>query len=143
MNHCKDYHLRLGIFHLLTYADEFAIGYFKKQGFSMNIALAKKQYFGYIKDYEGATLMGCQLHPKLGARTQLSATHLYLQSCVHTIHLDGAQSERGHARTHQRAQFDRATTAESASRSGSFVPRLVTAVIGVCHGVRVCRKGRT
>lgn len=64
MNHLKDYHVgTCHIYHFLTYADEFAIGYFKKQGFSEKIAIDKRQYHGYIKDYEGATLMGCQLHP--------------------------------------------------------------------------------
>uniref|UniRef100_A0A0R3RVB4 histone acetyltransferase n=1 Tax=Elaeophora elaphi TaxID=1147741 RepID=A0A0R3RVB4_9BILA len=64
MNHLKDYHVgACHIYHFLTYADEFAVGYFKKQGFSEKIAMDKKQYHGYIKDYEGATLMGCQLHP--------------------------------------------------------------------------------
>ena len=58
MNHLKDYHIRNGVFHFLTFADEFAIGYFKKQGFSKEIKLAKSVYQGYIKDYEGATLMG-------------------------------------------------------------------------------------
>lgn len=30
MNHLKDYHVRvLKIYHFLTYADEFALGYFK------------------------------------------------------------------------------------------------------------------
>lgn len=61
MNHLKDYHVRLGIHHFLTYADEYAIGYFKKQGFTIDIKLPKASYLGYIKDYEGATLMGCQL----------------------------------------------------------------------------------
>ncbi|MCP9265890.1 Histone acetyltransferase KAT2B [Dirofilaria immitis] len=64
MNHLKDYHVgACHIYHFLTYADEFAVGYFKKQGFSEKIALDKKHYHGFIKDYEGATLMGCQLHP--------------------------------------------------------------------------------
>ena len=31
MNHLKDYHIRHSIGHFLTFADEFAIGYFKKQ----------------------------------------------------------------------------------------------------------------
>ena len=64
MNHLKDYHIQHGIYHFLTFADEFAIGYFKKQGFSMQISLPKQQHQGYIKEYEGATLMGCELHPK-------------------------------------------------------------------------------
>nr|XP_011432298.2 histone acetyltransferase KAT2A [Crassostrea gigas] len=65
MNHLKDYHISHSILHFLTFADEYAIGYFKKQGFSKEIKLAKSAYLGYIKDYEGATLMGCELNPKI------------------------------------------------------------------------------
>jgi len=72
MNHLKDYHIRNGVFHFLTFADEFAIGYFKKQGFSKDIKLAKSVFQGYIKDYEGATLMGCELNPKI-VYTEFSA----------------------------------------------------------------------
>uniref|UniRef100_A0A915D334 Bromo domain-containing protein n=1 Tax=Ditylenchus dipsaci TaxID=166011 RepID=A0A915D334_9BILA len=53
MNHLKDYEVNsCRIFHLLTYADEFAIGYFKKQDFITDIALPVERYKGYIKDYE-------------------------------------------------------------------------------------------
>ena len=31
MNHLKDYHIQHDILHFLTFADEYAIGYFKKQ----------------------------------------------------------------------------------------------------------------
>jgi len=65
MNHLKDYHIRNGVMHFLTFADEFAVGYFKKQGFSKDLKLPKAVYAGYIKDYEGATLMGCELNPKI------------------------------------------------------------------------------
>lgn len=65
MNHIKDYHIQHNIIHFLTFADEFAIGYFKKQGFSKDIKLPKSAYMGYIKDYEGATLMGCELNPRI------------------------------------------------------------------------------
>ena len=65
MNHLKDYHVKNNIFHFLTFADEFAIGYFKKQGFSKEIKVSRSVYHGYIKDYEGATLMGCELHPNI------------------------------------------------------------------------------
>jgi len=65
MNHLKDYHIRNSVLHLLTLADNLAIGYFKKQGFSNNIKLPKPVYQGYIKDYEGATLMGCELNAKI------------------------------------------------------------------------------
>ncbi|OAD58747.1 Histone acetyltransferase KAT2B [Eufriesea mexicana] len=65
MNMLKDYHIKNNILHFLTFADEFAIGYFKKQGFSKDIKLPRSMYQGYIKDYEGATLMHCELNAKI------------------------------------------------------------------------------
>ncbi len=65
MNYLKDYHIKNNIYHFLTYADEFATGYFKKQGFTTQINLDKTLYQGYIKEYEGATLMGCELNPNI------------------------------------------------------------------------------
>lgn len=35
------------------------------QGFSKEIKIPKTKYVGYIKDYEGATLMGCELNPRI------------------------------------------------------------------------------
>ncbi|XP_069504973.1 histone acetyltransferase KAT2B isoform X2 [Ambystoma mexicanum] len=65
MNHLKEYHIKHNILNFLTYADEYAIGYFKKQGFSKDIKVPKVRYVGYIKDYEGATLMGCELNARI------------------------------------------------------------------------------
>lgn len=65
MNHLKEYHIKQGVYHFLTYADEYAIGYFKKQGFSKQIEIERAAYVGYIKEYEGATLMGCKLNPRI------------------------------------------------------------------------------
>jgi len=31
MNHLKDYHIQNSVLHFLTYADEYATGYFRKQ----------------------------------------------------------------------------------------------------------------
>lgn len=58
MNHLKD-HVKQSTtcMHFLTYADNYAIGYFKKQGFSKDVVLDKSVWMGYIKDYEGATVM--------------------------------------------------------------------------------------
>ena len=44
MNMLKDYHIKHNILHFLTFADEFAIGYFKKQGFSKDIKLPRETY---------------------------------------------------------------------------------------------------
>ena len=38
---------------------------FALQGFSKEIKIPKTKYVGYIKDYEGATLMGCELNPQI------------------------------------------------------------------------------
>ncbi|PVU87937.1 hypothetical protein BB560_006417 [Smittium megazygosporum] len=66
MNQLKDYivnHTQARSF--LTYADNYAIGYFKKQGFTTHVSLDKRLWMGYIKDYEGATLMLCTLVPRV------------------------------------------------------------------------------
>lgn len=66
MNHLKDYvRSTTKIKYFLTYADNYAIGYFKKQGFTKDITLPKKVWMGYIKDYEGGTLMQCTMLPKI------------------------------------------------------------------------------
>lgn len=53
------------IMHFLTYADNYAIGYFKKQGFTKEITLDRAIWMGYIKDYEGGTIMQCTMLPKI------------------------------------------------------------------------------
>jgi len=65
MNHLKEANRLDGIYHFLTYADNFAIGYFKKQGFTKEITQPQEKWKGYIKDYEGGTLMECVIHPNL------------------------------------------------------------------------------
>jgi histone acetyltransferase len=49
------------IFHLLTYADNSAIGYFKPQGFSTRIRLEGEKWVHCIKDYQVSTLMHCRI----------------------------------------------------------------------------------
>ncbi len=51
--------------YMLTYADNNAIGYFKKQGFSTIPRIPKHVWSGYIKDYDGGTLMDCCLNPDI------------------------------------------------------------------------------
>ncbi|KAN0064561.1 histone acetyltransferase [Thecaphora frezii] len=66
MNHLKD-HVKASspVMHFLTYADNYAIGYFKKQGFTKEITLDRAVWVGYIKDYEGGTLMQCTMVPRV------------------------------------------------------------------------------
>ena len=66
MSHLKDYvKATSDVMHFLTYADNYAIGYFKKQGFTKEITLDKPKWMGYIKDYEGGTIMQCTMVPKI------------------------------------------------------------------------------
>lgn len=67
MDHFK-HHVRntySSMMHFLTYADNYAVGYFKKQGFTKEITLPRSVWAGYIKDYEGGTIMECALLPKV------------------------------------------------------------------------------
>ena len=67
MNHFKA-HIRKtypNMHYFLTYADNYAVGYFRKQGFSKEITLDRQIWAGYIKDYEGGTIMQCKMLPKV------------------------------------------------------------------------------
>lgn len=46
--------------YILTYADNSAIGFFRKQGFSA--AVVSRKWQTYIKDYDGGTLMECKVY---------------------------------------------------------------------------------
>jgi histone acetyltransferase len=54
-----------GIEYFITYADNYAIGYFKKQGFSKTVSMPKGRFQGLIKDYDGGTMMECYVHPSI------------------------------------------------------------------------------
>ena len=86
---------RDGIKHFLTYADNYAIGYFKKQGFTKTISLPGSQWQGYIKDYDGGTLMQCTLVPGidysnmyalLAAQRQQLHQSIQRYSTAHIVH---------------------------------------------------------
>lgn len=100
MNQLKEHCKREGIHFLLTYADNHAIGYFRKQGFQkqardlftspcpgprsqrgvvraqarhgprsprrarpapLQVTMKRERWLGYIKDYDGGTLMECAI----------------------------------------------------------------------------------
>lgn len=84
MNHLKEY-LKNKVGYMLTYADENAKGFFKKQGFSETILLEKKYWKGYIKDYDSATLRCCQLFPQVNyndVRTLVGRQREYVYKTV-------------------------------------------------------------
>lgn len=61
MNHLKTELQKRDIHFLMTCADNLATGYFKKQGFHKHILMDQNLWKGYLKDYEGSTLMECIL----------------------------------------------------------------------------------
>jgi histone acetyltransferase len=65
MNLLKMQAIKEGVEYFITYADNYAVGYFKKQGFSKSISMPKSRYHGLIKDYDGGTLMECYIHPSV------------------------------------------------------------------------------
>ncbi|TPX09271.1 uncharacterized protein E0L32_009463 [Thyridium curvatum] len=83
MSHLKDYvKATSDVMHFLTYADNYAIGYFKKQGFTKEITLPKSVWMGYIKDYEGGTIMQCSMLPKI-RYLEMGRMLLKQKECVH------------------------------------------------------------
>lgn len=65
MNKLKNYLQSQDKKFILTYADNNAIGYFKKQGFTNSPRKPAKEWRGYIKDYDGGTVMECYIHDKI------------------------------------------------------------------------------
>lgn len=65
MNLFKVHAVEVGIEYFITYADNYAIGYFKKQGFTKAVTMPKGRYHGLIKDYDGGTVMECYVHPSI------------------------------------------------------------------------------
>ncbi|KAL3785741.1 hypothetical protein ACHAWO_009527 [Cyclotella atomus] len=65
MNLLKMHAVTEGIEYMITYADNYAIGYFKKQGFTKAVQMPKARYQGLIKDYDGGTIMECYIHPSI------------------------------------------------------------------------------
>jgi histone acetyltransferase len=61
MNHCKEHVKTEEIKFFLTFADNTAIGYFVKQGFSKKKTMVKPRWDGFIKEYVRSTLMECKI----------------------------------------------------------------------------------
>ncbi|KAK4462103.1 hypothetical protein QBC42DRAFT_305897 [Cladorrhinum samala] len=105
MSHLKDYvKATSDVMHFLTYADNYAIGYFKKQGFTKEITLDKSVWMGYIKDYEGGTIMQCSMLPRI-RYLEMGRMLLKQKECVqakirnfsksHIVHLPPKQWKNG------------------------------------------------
>ncbi|KAJ9129976.1 Bromodomain-containing protein, partial [Pleurostoma richardsiae] len=83
MSHLKDYvKATSDVMHFLTYADNYAIGFFKKQGFTKDVTLDRSVWSGYIKDYEGGTIMQCSMLPRI-RYLETDRMLLKQKECVH------------------------------------------------------------
>ena len=65
MNKLKDHAQKEGLQYFLTYADNNAIEYFRKQGFTKQPTMPETRWKGYIKDYNGSTMMQCTIHQNI------------------------------------------------------------------------------
>uniref|UniRef100_A0A7S1PHL6 Histone acetyltransferase n=1 Tax=Percolomonas cosmopolitus TaxID=63605 RepID=A0A7S1PHL6_9EUKA len=63
MNQLKRVCQEQKLYKFLTYADNQAVGFFQKCGFSTDILISPAKYKGYIKTYNGVTLMECNIAP--------------------------------------------------------------------------------
>jgi histone acetyltransferase len=69
MSHLKEaVRRKWGITHMLTYADNFATGYFRKQGFTKEVTLPRNRWAGWIKDYKVSATRNAIAHAKRAAR---------------------------------------------------------------------------
>jgi len=62
MNHLKNHMLKCGIKRLVTYADDNAIGFFKKQGFNENDSNMMVMWRSKVREYKGGRFMFCELN---------------------------------------------------------------------------------
>lgn len=87
MNQLKAWSKQNAFNHLLTYADDTAIGYFQRQGFSCEIGMAPSEWdVGFLKYYDSATLMHCQLDPAVGISLKRHPlTPLQITSTLRTL----------------------------------------------------------
>lgn len=66
MSHMKVWAQQHDYLHMMTYADDYAIGYFQRQGFTLEIELARKHWdIGFLKHYDSATLMHCPIDARI------------------------------------------------------------------------------
>ncbi len=136
MNHLKEAVKMDGIVNFLTYADNYAIGYFKKQGFSKQVTMHRRRWGGFIKDYDGGTLMECTIHPGLdylnakrtiNTQRALLLRRLYDVACGNAkvpkltnrarLTKSGTEDQGGSSATAGAAQSTGAATASQRSRA--------------------------
>jgi len=96
MNQIKEQCKRDNIEGMLTYADNHAVGYFRKQGFKKQVTMKRDRWQGYLKDYEGATLMECIVDPTIDYLSTRQVAEKQREAVVAKVHeLEGLQEPSG------------------------------------------------
>jgi histone acetyltransferase len=94
MNLLKMHAVTEGIEYFITYADNYAIGYFKKQGFTKAISMPKGRYQGLIKDYDGGTIMECYVHPSIDFTRVPEIIHAQREFILQRIRAGTSKSDK-------------------------------------------------
>ena len=80
MNRLKAHAQTVGIQYFVTYADNNAIEYFRKQGFTKHLQMPETRWKGYIKDYSGSTMMQCKIHKGIDYENESYDDIFYMSS---------------------------------------------------------------
>jgi histone acetyltransferase len=70
----------------VTYADNNAIEYFRKQGFTKHLQMPEARWKGYIKDYSGSTMMQCKIHKTIDYENISQTIKMQRERVINKIH---------------------------------------------------------
>ncbi|CAG8491884.1 31579_t:CDS:2, partial [Racocetra persica] len=92
MNYFKDYIKdTFNITQFMVYADDFAVGFFRKNGFTDEITLDQDIWGGHLKDYTGATLMQYRQIRQILEKQKQAVKNKIAQTCKPPIIYRGLQ----------------------------------------------------
>mmetsp|Transcript_435 Transcript_435/g.966 ORF Transcript_435/g.966 Transcript_435/m.966 type:complete len:454 (-) Transcript_435:152-1513(-) len=128
MNLFKMHAVTEGIEYFITYADNYAIGYFKKQGFTKAVQMPKGRYQGLIKDYDGGTIMECYVHPTIDFTRVHETIAAQRQFLLERIRATTSKSDKV---VHPPLPPDFADTLETAARGTNKAAERALAIPGV------------
>lgn len=128
MNLLKRHAVTEGIEYFITYADNYAIGYFKKQGFTKTISMPKGRYQGLIKDYDGGTPMECYIHPSVDFTRIPDMIQAQREFIMERIRLKA----KSHIRTYEPLPIDFRPSLEGVSRANESAARAM-AIPGIAE----------
>jgi len=144
MNQIKEQCKRDRIEGMLTYADNHAVGYFRKQGFKKQVTMKRERWQGYLKDYEGATLMECVVDPTIDYLSTRQVAEQQRRAVVQKVsELEGADATHSSSSGASGAgapttNGDGVSSAKDVLRAGWPAPVLEVRYRGVRQPVQQC-----